>query len=89
MECPRCRSGALRACLRDGIEIDMCAQCRGVWLDRGELEKLLERGVREEAIAEARWLDRARRDEGGRDGDPEGEHVRPHRRYAWFRDLFD
>ena len=29
---------------RQGIEIDYCPQCRGVWLDRGELDKLIERG---------------------------------------------
>lgn len=30
---------------RQGIEIDYCPQCRGVWLDRGELDKLIERSV--------------------------------------------
>jgi Zn-finger nucleic acid-binding protein len=30
---------------RQGIEIDYCPQCRGVWLDRGELDKIVERGV--------------------------------------------
>lgn len=32
---------AMTAVKREGVEIDMCPQCRGVWLDRGELEKLL------------------------------------------------
>lgn len=37
---------------RQGIEIDYCPQCRGVWLDRGELDKILERAQAEaEAIA--------------------------------------
>lgn len=39
--CPNCNVGMTQA-NRSGIEIDMCPQCRGVWLDRGELEKLLE-----------------------------------------------
>ncbi len=30
---------------RSGIEIDYCPQCRGVWLDRGELDKIIERGA--------------------------------------------
>lgn len=30
---------------RDGIEIDYCPQCRGVWLDRGELDKIIERSA--------------------------------------------
>lgn len=42
MECPRCREG-LRRADRAGVEIDFCSRCRGVWLDGGELEKLLDR----------------------------------------------
>jgi Zn-finger nucleic acid-binding protein len=34
---------------RQGIEIDYCPQCRGVWLDRGELDKLIERSAAEMA----------------------------------------
>lgn len=30
---------------RNGVEIDYCPQCRGVWLDRGELDKIIERSV--------------------------------------------
>lgn len=41
MACQRCGI-ALRASLRQGVEVDYCPQCRGVWLDRGELEKLME-----------------------------------------------
>ena len=37
MLCPRC-DGSLTVTQRDGVEIDMCAKCRGVWLERGELE---------------------------------------------------
>lgn len=38
MTCPRC-SNELRQQQREGVEIDVCPQCRGVWLDRGELER--------------------------------------------------
>ena len=41
-DCPRCGAG-LTMSERQGIEIDYCSQCRGVWLDRGELDKLIER----------------------------------------------
>ena len=41
MLCPRC-DGSLTVTQRDGVEIDMCPKCRGVWLDRGELEKIIE-----------------------------------------------
>jgi len=40
ISCPVCQ-GSFREVLREGILIDVCTQCRGVWLDRGELEKLL------------------------------------------------
>ena len=45
MQCPRCQV-TLSISDRQGIEIDFCPQCRGVWLDRGELDKIIERGAR-------------------------------------------
>ena len=43
MRCPHCPDATLLMTDRQGIEIDYCPTCRGVWLDRGELDKLLER----------------------------------------------
>src|SRR5262249_42592189 len=45
MKCPICPDAVLTLADRQGIEIDYCPQCRGVWLDRGELDKLLERSM--------------------------------------------
>jgi Zn-finger nucleic acid-binding protein len=42
MKCPKC-SGELKIAERSGIEIDYCSDCRGVWLDAGELDKIIER----------------------------------------------
>lgn len=42
MLCPVCRTG-LTLSDRGGVEIDFCPSCRGVWLDRGELDKIIER----------------------------------------------
>ncbi len=42
MRCPLCVDEVLDAHHRHGIEIDMCPRCRGIWLDRGELDKLLD-----------------------------------------------
>lgn len=42
MDCPKCNV-TLAISERQGVEIDYCPQCRGVWLDRGELDKLIER----------------------------------------------
>ncbi|MBN8909094.1 MAG: zf-TFIIB domain-containing protein [Rhodospirillales bacterium] len=44
MPCPRCRVDLLMTD-RQGIEIDYCPKCRGVWLDRGELDKVIERSA--------------------------------------------
>lgn len=49
MKCPVCRDATLSITERQGIEIDYCPECRGVWLDRGELDKLIERSAREES----------------------------------------
>ena len=38
--CPNC-DASMQSVQRAGVEFDMCARCRGVWLDRGELEKLM------------------------------------------------
>jgi Zn-finger nucleic acid-binding protein len=46
MPCPICKL-ALVMTERQGVEIDYCPQCRGVWLDRGELDKILERSSQE------------------------------------------
>lgn len=44
MDCPICRVPLVMGD-RQGIEIDYCAKCRGVWLDRGELDKIIERAA--------------------------------------------
>ena len=40
MKCPVCSDVNLLMSDRQGIEIDYCPECRGVWLDRGELDKI-------------------------------------------------
>ena len=48
MKCPVCTTVNLVMSERQGIEIDYCPDCRGVWLDRGELDKIIERAVPQE-----------------------------------------
>ena len=43
MKCPVCKDVTLLMSEKQGVEIDYCPECRGIWLDRGELEKLLEK----------------------------------------------
>jgi len=49
MNCPVCPNTSLVMAERQGIEIDYCPSCRGVWLDRGELDKIIERSASQEA----------------------------------------
>jgi|WetSurMetagenome_2_1015567.scaffolds.fasta_scaffold898500_1 uncharacterized protein len=44
MNCPVCKI-PLNLSERQGVEIDYCPQCRGVWLDRGELDKIIEKSL--------------------------------------------
>lgn len=46
MNCPTCKVPLVMSD-RQGIEIDYCPECRGIWLDRGELDKIIERSVNE------------------------------------------
>lgn len=48
MKCPHCNIDLMMT-ERQGIEIDYCSKCRGVWLDRGELDKIIERSSQESA----------------------------------------
>jgi Zn-finger nucleic acid-binding protein len=45
MKCPVCADAVLVMTERQGVEIDYCPSCRGVWLDRGELDKLIEKSA--------------------------------------------
>lgn len=53
MDCPVCKDKQLVMSERQGIEIDYCPSCRGVWLDRGELDKLIEKSSAMNAQAAA------------------------------------
>ncbi len=49
MKCPNCKEPDLLMTERQSIEIDYCPSCRGVWLDRGELDRLIEKAQAEVA----------------------------------------
>ena len=53
MKCPVCSETSLVMSERSGIEIDYCPQCRGVWLDRGELDKIIERSTSAERTGQS------------------------------------
>jgi uncharacterized protein len=61
MNCPVCNI-ALVMSERQGVEIDYCPQCRGVWLDRGELDKIIEQSTSEKSQRSSRESNYDRRD---------------------------
>jgi len=58
MRCPRCEDAELAPRDRQDITVDICQSCRGVWLDRGELEKLMAHAERAAAEEQACWSGR-------------------------------
>ena len=50
MKCPVCKEPDLVMSERQGVEIDYCPSCRGVWLDRGELDKILEKSQEHQKV---------------------------------------
>lgn len=85
MKCPNCQID-LAISDRQGIEIDFCPQCRGVWLDKGELDKLIERSARFRDDDEG---DRRRSPERRDDDRDRHEEYRYHKRKSFWTELFD
>lgn len=59
MNCPRCEVITLEEREEAGMQVDVCLVCRGIWLDRGELEALLLRARADEAAAPRMSLGRS------------------------------
>ena len=92
MNCPVCTNVNLDMSERQGIEIDYCPQCRGIWLDRGELDKVIDRSL---ATPSGQRFDDERR-EHSRDYKSSEHYREPHReghykkkREGFLADLFD
>ena len=83
MNCPQC-SVALVMSERQGVEIDYCPQCRGVWLDRGELDKIIERSDRSDDDDRRDRPERPSHDRGDRD-----DYYRHHKKKSFWHELFD
>ena len=63
MQCPVCKSTNLVMSDRQGIEIDYCPECRGVWLDRGELDKIIDRTSQVSDMPESRTADHIKQEQ--------------------------
>jgi Zn-finger nucleic acid-binding protein len=75
---------------RQGVEIDYCPACRGVWLDRGELDKLVQLSAAHDESGSTSLRDAAapRRRPDFQDSDY-GRRYGGHRRKSWLSELFD
>lgn len=86
MKCPVCREVTLTMAERQGVNIDYCHQCRGVWLDRGELENLIRRAAGNQP---ARSVHPAEYRYGGETQRREVEQRYYGRRKSWLAGIFD
>ena len=96
MQCPN-DGATLTMSERSGIEIDYCPTCRGVWLDRGELDKIIERSLAQPAPHRPRRSRSSSRSPCSRNRPqpqvrPAGLQQRPYkkkRKESWLSELFD
>lgn len=93
LTCPVC-AGELRESARHGILIDTCTRCRGVWLDRGELEKLAAMGGSDErkGFLKGTWddpSDRTRHRDDDDDDDRRYRSGKPYKKRKSLLDFFD
>jgi len=84
MKCPVDDSTLLMS-ERQGVEIDYCPQCRGVWLDRGELDKLIARGDDDDDRDDRREAPRERTD----DRREHQEYRPPKKKKKFLSEMFD
>ena len=104
MRCPTCDDVTLVISSREGIEIDHCPECRGVWLDRGELDKIIERAAPSVVGAPApaperprddrdryddRRDDERRYDDRDRYREDRARYEKRKKRKSFLEDLFD
>ena len=93
MNCPFCKTPELLMTERQGIEIDYCPQCRGVWLDRGELDKIIERSLNvspgPRAENQAPPHSSQHRTEHDYNDSRQGGYYKKKKREGFLSDLFD
>ena len=92
MKCPVCPDMTLTMTQRQGIEIDYCPQCRGVWLDRGELDKIIERSGNDKQTVQQVEPYQPQQPYGSR-SQPHGRHDYHERKHShhksFWKELFD
>jgi hypothetical protein len=78
---------------RQGIEIDYCPQCRGIWLDRGELDKLIEKSIaaenQQDFNAGSPQQQQQQQPPSSYDQQRDQAYYNRHKRKNWLNELFD
>lgn len=90
MKCPNCEEVLIMS-ERQGIEIDYCPKCRGVWLDRGELDKIIEKSLSVNVPPQGANSPKPKHDdryEGKEWDDDKNKHYHK-RKGSFLSDLFD
>lgn len=89
MKCPNCGETLVMS-ERQGVEIDYCPKCRGVWLDKGELDKIIERAQTLETDRYDSFKDKEDRPDYDQKYDPKYDPKYGRRKKRGFLgDLFD
>lgn len=91
MLCPVCRVGLVMS-ERQGVEIDYCPSCRGVWLDRGELDKIIERSEMQQPMQQQQSSPFTAPGQYHQDYEQRGYDQRPEQRQqrrSFFSQFFD
>lgn len=94
MNCPVCVQTTLTVTERQGVEIDFCPKCRGVWLDRGELDKILERAAtyqqpQQPPVAAPAYDPRVPHDRDRRHRDDDDDYRYGKRKKSIWHEIFD
>lgn len=86
MKCPVCTNVDLVMSERNGVEIDYCPNCRGIWLDRGELDKIMDKAMmNEKGSPYYQQPQQHYRDQKH----PDYNDYYKHRKKHWLSELFD
>ena len=94
MKCPVCTTVNLVMSERQGVEIDYCPECRGVWLDRGELDKIIERAAAQDLAPPQQTPHAPQPNSYQGDHAPAYGHgnshgQKPYRKKSFLEELFD
>ena len=80
MKCPVCKDVTLLMSERRGVEIDYCPECRGIWLDRGELEKIMEK--------EDTYINKEIKESSHKESKHYEEKPKKHKRESFMSEMF-